>query len=359
MRDRWFKVLGALVLIVFVAAGCVRVERTIVINDDGSGTVDSLTAIDSEGILELFAEFDLPEEDSGGTQEICDDFAADSGMDDPSVPAGATIQPFEEDGFCGARILFDLPASNDHSAALTNLFGDGSTRLFKEGENWIFESAVDLSDVDDSAAEAPGDFAEQLFSDAVFRVTVDLPGRAIDGQSNATSVGSDGLFEWDIDLANPPATLFAQTEPGSGGGDGGGGLGLILIIVAIVALVAAAAWWFLTQRNSGSTPPPAAAPGGPPAPGTPSAAPAQAPLSAPVKPDAPSAQQTISFNPAQAADALAAAREAADAANAPAEQAAAASPEPVWDAALNAWVINDPVQGKLVHDAATDSWRPA
>ena len=43
----------------------------------------------------------------------------------------------------------------------------------------------------------------------------------------------------------------------------------------------------------------------------------------------------------------------------PAQGGTAASNDPVWDPSLNAWVINDPVQGKLVHDAATNSWRPA
>ena len=198
--------------------------------------------------------------------------------------------------------------------------------------------------VADEPIEPIADLFDSLFDGASFTFVVDLPGRAIDGQNNATSVGADGRFEWDIDLLNPPDRLFAQTEPGSGGGDGGGGgIGLILIIAAVVVLAAAAAWWFLTQRNKGSGPstPPLGSAGSTPPPAAAPQQPATAPPAVAdqaVKPSNPQARATVAM---------------------PAAGAAASSPEPVWDESLNAWVINDPVQGKLVHDAATNSWRPA
>ena len=37
---------------------------------------------------------------------------------------------------------------------------------------------------------------------------------------------------------------------------------------------------------------------------------------------------------------------------------AAAAPQPVFDEALNAWVVDDPARGRLRHDPATDTWNP-
>ena len=37
---------------------------------------------------------------------------------------------------------------------------------------------------------------------------------------------------------------------------------------------------------------------------------------------------------------------------------AATAPQPVFDEALNAWVVDDPTRGRLRHDPATDTWNP-
>lgn len=338
---RWFKVIGGLTALMLLMAGCIRFEGNITINDDGSGEVRLLRALNLDAFGEEAALF--------GTDEFCSEFSAEN--EDLSVfPAGAVANDYSEDGFCGTEVTYSLAASTDHSASIQGVFEDGGARLFQQGENWIFESNLDTSELtNDSEGLISDDEFNELLGDASLKFIIDLPGRAIDGQNNATKVGADGVFEWDIDLLNPPPRLFAQTEPGSGGGDGGGGIGLILIIVAVVLLAAAAAWWFLTQRNkgdSGGTPPLGAVGSTPPAASPPVAAPGAAapPAASPVKPANPSAQQTVAMS---AADAQAAVG------------GAAPSSDPVWDETLNAWVINDPNQGKLVHDPATDSWKPA
>ncbi len=354
---RWIKTLGALMLIALLATSCIKVEGEIVVDDDGSGNVELLTAIDSEGALAAIAE-EFGEAAAEGTpQDACDEFTQDMMSDTDGLPPGSQVEEYEEGSFCGAKITYELSASTDHSAAIDFVFEGGSPRLFKQDENWIFETRLDTSELTDETDGAPDAFIEQLFGDASIRFIVDLPGTAIDGQNNATSVDG-GRFTWDIDLNNPEERLFAQTAPG---GSGGGGLGLILIIVAVLALLAAAAWWFLTQRKPstdvaapmgaaampGAAPPMAAAP--PIAANPPQADPLAAdpivpdPVK-PVTPQNPSVQETVAMN---ISDLQGAAEETA------------ASAAPVFDESLNAWVIDDPVQGKLIHDAATDTWKPA
>lgn len=347
-------------LIALLATGCIKVEGEIVVDDDGSGNVTLLTAIDSEGALGAIAEEFGEAAGDASPQEACDEFTEEMMTDTDGLPPGAEVSEYEEDGFCGAQVTYELSASTDHSVAIETVFDGGSPRLFKQDENWIFETRLDTSDITEEAEGAPEAFVEELFGDASIRFIVELPGTAIDGQNNATSVDG-GRFTWDIDLNDPEERLFAQTAPGSAGG---GGLGLILIIVAVLALLAAAAWWFLTQRK------PAGAAGAPmgaaPTPGAPAPGPASAPPMAaappvsaqppvavdpiipepvkPITPQNPSVQETVAMRIGDAQDAV---------------EETAVSAAPVFDESLNAWVIDDPVQGKLVHDAATDTWKPA
>ncbi len=334
---RWIKALSALMLIALLATGCIKVEGEIVVDDDGSGTVELLTAIDSEGALAAIAEEFGEAAVEGTPQDTCDEFTRDMMNDTDGLPSGAQLEQYEEGSFCGAKISYELSASTDHSAAVDFVFDGASPRLFKQDENWIFETRVDTSELTDGTEGAPDAFIDELFGDASVRFIVDLPGTAIEGQNNATSVDG-GRFTWDVDLNDPEERLFAQTAPGGGGG---GGLGLILVIVAVLALLAAAAWWFFTQRK------PSTDVAGPMA-----AAPAIAanpdPIVAdpvkPMTPQNPSVQETVAMNINDVQGAA---------------EKTAASAAPVFDESLNAWVIDDPVQGRLVHDAATDTWKPA
>lgn len=365
---RAFKLVCSLMLLALLATGCIKVEGEIVVEDDGSGNVTLLTAIDSEGALAAIAEEFGEAAAEGSPQDACDEFTEEMMTDTDGLPPGATVSEYEEDGFCGAQVTYSLDASTDHSAQISTVFDGGSPRLFKQDENWIFETRLDTSDITDETEGAPDAFVEELFGDASVRFIVDLPGNAIDGQNNATSVDG-GRFTWDIDLNNPEERLFAQTAPGGGGGSG---LGMILVIVAVLALLAAAAWWFLTQRKPAAdavaTEPMGAAPmGAPPMGATPAPSAAAPPMAAtppiaaeppvadpvipeagtpvtPVTPQNPSVQETVMMRIGDAQDAV---------------EDTAVSAAPVFDESLNAWVIDDPVQGRLVHDAATDTWKPA
>lgn len=353
---RWFKGFGGLLVLMLLATGCFKIEAEISVDDDGSGSVEMLSAIDREGVFSVLEDFDMPADEVGTEAEFCDEFTSEMTPGDDGLPANATVEDYDQDGFCGATVSYTLDASTDHSQAIEPLFDGGDARLFKQGENWIFEANLDLSDLDDGTGDIPPAMADALFGDASMKFVVDLPGSAIDGQNNATSVDG-GRFEWDIDIDDPPARMFAQTAPGSGGG---GGLGLILVIVAVLALLAAAAWWFLTQRSKGdaglATAGAGAAPGPMAAPAAGAAMPASPPVAdtppapsdpvTPVKPTNPTVQETVVMGAADA-EALADGT------------AADAVAEPVWDESLNAWVIDDPVQGKLVHDTSTDTWKPA
>lgn len=358
--------LGLALAVLVVLSGCIRYEGVIQIQDDGSGSVDVLTAVNPEA----FGAFgDLG--DLGGETEICDDFNTE--MTTGGIPEGATITPYSEDGFCGTRVQFPLAASQDHSDSLADIL-DPSTRIYKQGDNWYFESDFNTDDIT-GEAEGFGDdqIVEELFGEASFVIVVDLPGRALAGQNNATNVGDDGRFTWDIDILNPPARLFAQTEPGSGGGtgggDGGGSSTTLIIAIVLLLLAAGVAFWYFKMRKptggdagdamGGPTPvtpvtgaplPGAAMPSagmpvsdGPPIVATPPGSNPGAVVT-PVQPDPGSMKETVVMNVGDAAAAASAANDS--------------TPQPVYDEALGAWVVNDPVRGRLRHDPDSGTWVP-
>ena len=213
---RWFKTAGGLLAIMLLMASCIRVDGAIKIEDDGSGTVNFLSALNTESLTSVLGDFDIPEEELGDTAELCDGFSSDFN-DTDGLPAGAVITPYDQDGFCGSRVEYSLSPSLDQSTNIREVL-DPTARLYKEGDNWFFETDFDTDDITSEASDAPAAMVAALFADASFRLTLDLPGRAVEGQNNATEVGSDGKFTWNIDILNPPTRLFAQTEPGSGGG---------------------------------------------------------------------------------------------------------------------------------------------
>jgi len=373
---RWFKTAGGLLAIMLLMASCIRVDGAIKIEDDGSGTVNFLSALNTESLTSVLGDFDIPEEELGDTAELCDGFSSDFN-DTDGLPAGAVITPYDQDGFCGSRVEYSLSPSLDQSTNIQEVL-DPTARLYKEGDNWFFETDFDTDDITSEASDAPAAMVAALFADASFRLTLDLPGRAVEGQNNATEVGSDGKFTWNIDILNPPTRLFAQTKPGSGGGSGGGGgLNPIIIGVVVAALCAGLAFFFINKRkaDAGAASLDSISPAGlldvdtPPA-GMPGAVPSQATM--PVD-DGPAITATppMTANPIVGAHAapISDAKEtvvmnAADVqkslqdAAADATATAAAAPQPVFDEALNAWVVDDPARGRLRHDPATDTWNP-
>ena len=341
---RWIKTAGGLLLLMGLMASCIRLEASIKIEDDGSGSVDFLSALNIESFTGVLGGFDIPESQLGDTAELCNEFNYEFSPND-ELPDGATITPYDEEGFCGTRIQYDLAASTDQSANVTELF-DASTRLYKEGDNWFLDSDVNTDDMTSLAGDVPPDIFAELFADASITITVDLPGRAVEGQNNATEVSDDGKFTWDIDLLDPQARIFAQTEPGSDGGSGSGSGSRTtpLLIVAIVAALAAAIGLFLWKRKNDAVAPAvegSAQSGIGPA-GV-SVPPAADPIEETVATNAADIQQPIQDSVTDSGDD---------------EAPAATNHEPVFDQALNAWVVEDPARGRLRHDPATDTWNP-
>ncbi len=276
-------------LIGLVSTACFRIDIKVSVNDDGSGRVEGLLALDVEAAAELAAAFGSEFEEEGAEAEIpsrdelCEDFLSDT-----DVPEGAEVEPYEDGDFCGVRYSADFTA-DELDAALSDVSGeDGDFVIRRDGDGWRFDATL----ADDASEEADF-FPAELLGDPEFTVRVKLPGRQV--EHNADRIEGDGTLVWDVDFLNPGEPLFARTEPGTpitGSGGDGGGSNTVLIIVIVVVIAAAAVGGFLWWRNR-SAAAPATPPGTPPAtppdppPDTPPGPPTAPPDTPPGPPTAP------------------------------------------------------------------------
>ena len=72
-----------------------------------------------------------------------------------------------------------------------------------------------------------------------------LPGSPVD--HNADEV-SGSTFTWDVDLLDPPETLYAETGPA----EGASAAGVVVIVVAVLAVVGLLAVFAVTSRRGRS-----------------------------------------------------------------------------------------------------------
>lgn len=315
-------VLFLLVPLALLATGCFKVNLDIEVEDDGSGRIEGEFAVNPDQYLEAlgplaeaFAEAGAEAGEELSRESLCASFLEDQ---DP-LPPEVNAETFDEGGFCGQRFSAEFGPGDDVAATIGELFGDDGTDedeivLRKEGENWRFELPIDAEDLGTEGGDEffPPEVLDELLGDSEFRVRVQLPGRPL--EHNATSVDGN-TFTWDLDITNPPQeNLFAVTEPGSPGGGGSNAwLWVVLGLVAVAAVVGLVV--FLRRRGPGGpTPSPAAAPG---------------------------------------------ATAASPADTTPVPGTAPQPPQPRWDPERNAWVVEDPTRGLLIHDQESGEWRPA
>ena len=127
----------ALLASAVVCTGCIRVEIGIRVNDDGSGVISILSALDAEA-MRAFAEDGGAEIAEGGGAEIESPF---SDLDAADFPPGATVEAYDEDGFIGVRASIPFAAGDDVPDAIETALSDAGDNLSGElaGTAGLFE----------------------------------------------------------------------------------------------------------------------------------------------------------------------------------------------------------------------------
>ena len=369
MRTRLVFLMAAMAII---ASGCFKVNFTIDVNEDGSGTVDGIVAFNPDALGDLAEAFG---DDGGSTEDLCSELDSQSGIDTEGFQ---DVRPYSEDGFCGTQFSSSF-APGEFDTATSGLDGSGDAILRQEANGgWYFESPFDAEDL--GTGDLPPGF-DDIFDGAEYVFRVRLPGRQVEHNGE---IDSEGFVIWDVDVSDPPDRLFLRTEPGTpitgnasvGGDDGGSALTVILIVIAVLAALGLAAWFLMRNRNDDQDPPAsgvaATMPGGAPAapPVDPSAPvgdvsgitgdgwappPTTADAAPPIDPTpaAPAPEPTPVAEPAPAPEP----EPAPDVIASPTPEQATGAP--VWDPARRQYVQWDPNGSRwLVFDDATQSWGP-
>lgn len=246
-----------------ILTGCMDLEQTAVVNDDGSGTFTYILAIDKDSPTLNTAEGS----DVQSTCESEDDAAS-------KLPANVTVTPIDTPSACGSKITITFDSPEEFASTIEQARADAKDEadgpgpdlfaglsLARTATGWRFENGLlsGLIPYDETALE-PGSspldnpqYAGLLVSAvSSYKLSVTLPGIA--GATNATSTEGT-TFRWEIkgrDVADKRfATLFAETtlataEPVAttsteqqGKGDGGSTLPVVPIGIGVLALGAA------------------------------------------------------------------------------------------------------------------------
>ena len=210
-------------LCAFVLAGCIRVELSFTVDEDGSGTVGMLAAFD-EALLGL-------------SDQSADDLFGD--IDD--LPPGAVVDEYREDGFVGRIVSVPVPDMTQGADSLSGVFEGTESGAFettdapdyvfvREDDGWRF--TMDVPPLGEDLDDENGDFAAgmvaALMESAFFRVRVSLPGEVT--EHNADRI-EDGVLVWELNaMGKEPRTLSARSETA--------GVGPIVVVVAAGAGVA-------------------------------------------------------------------------------------------------------------------------
>ncbi len=207
---------------------CYKLETAIAIEDDGSGTMAYVLALDTDAILSFGALADDPTA-AVDRDELCEDFEAES-TNDGDVPLGVEVEPYEDGSYCGVRVSAEIGASDDPGAVFSELLsdeaGESGELILRRNElgGWDFSYAGIAAMIEDNDASLPledGDgegemeaFADIFMQAIVISYEVSLPGSPVEDRSDATAISADGgssTFSWDVDIANIPDMITAST----------------------------------------------------------------------------------------------------------------------------------------------------
>ena len=184
-------------LCAFVLTGCIRIEMTFTVDEDGSGTVDMVVAVD-EALL-------------AASDESAEDMFGEAG----DLPPGAVVDAYREDGFVGQRMrvpVADMELAAESLGSTDNMTDAVDFGFVREGDSWRF--TMDVPPLGQELAGENGEFsagmAAAVVNTAEFRVRVSLPGEVT--EHNADRI-ENGVLVWDLDLMGAERrTLSARSE---------------------------------------------------------------------------------------------------------------------------------------------------
>ena len=220
---------GAMALLL---AGCFKVNMDVEVSPENTVSGNAVIAVD-ESILQL----------SG---QSADQLFQDMNLSD--LPAGATVSPYEEDGFIGQEITFDdmpLEAFTQNNTLSGSSAGTGEElSIVRQGDEFHVTGAFDMTGAEFTGTKIPEQFLESF----EFRISITFPGEV----KSATGEIDGNTVTWAPKIGeNTPVEAVASAIPSKSSPL------LMILLIAAGALVLGAIAFLLTHRTA---PAPAAGP---------------------------------------------------------------------------------------------------
>jgi hypothetical protein len=217
----------ALIAVALLLAGCVRVNMDLDVSAQNTVSGTAVLAVD-KNLVEL----------SG--QSVDDLF---SSADLSNLPQGATVDPYDEDGFVGQQITFDAVPLSEFSGG-ESLGGTGEElSITRVGDEFHVSGNLDMSGSEFDTSQVPQQFLENF----EFRISITFPGPV----TSSTGAVDGNTVTWEPKIGqNTQITAVASAIPSSSSP------WLLIVLVAAGGFVIAAILFLVFGRRR--TPAPAA-----------------------------------------------------------------------------------------------------
>ncbi len=201
--------------LVFVASGCYKVDFDASFDNDGSGSLSYIIAIN----YEAFAELSEQSGEATSKEEICSENGTEPDISD--LPDNAKVAPYDQDGFCGVSVELEIPENDNVMEELAGVGGqdelDGLVIEKVSDDTWKFSQPSDAAGV---AGGETDQLDAAILESLEISYKVTLPGAA--GENNAEDVSTkDGktTFSWGSDSVLGTSGLKATTVPKGSAGE--------------------------------------------------------------------------------------------------------------------------------------------
>jgi len=211
-------------------SGCFKVNMDVEVSPENTVSGKAIIAVD-ESLLEL----------SG---QSADQLFKD--MDLSSLPAGATTEKYQEDGFIGQQITFsDVPLAEFTGNNTLSGTGTGSgdqLNIVRQGDEFHVTGAFDMSGPEFTGTEVPKQFLENF----EFTISITFPGevKSATGEIDGRTVTWKPTFGKNTRVEAVASAIPSASSPL-----------LMILLIAGAALILGAAVFVITHRK----PAPAAA----------------------------------------------------------------------------------------------------
>jgi hypothetical protein len=216
------RILGCAVLVLLLA-GCFKVNMDMEVSPEDTVSGSAIIAVD-ESLLQL----------SGQSAEQL--FRE---MDLSDLPAGASSDRYEEDGFVGQEISFDDIPLDEFTGnnALSGSTAGEELNIVRQGNEFHVTGAFDMSGQEFSGTEIPQQFLDSF----EFRISITFPGevKSATGTIDGNTVTWEPRIGEDTQIEAVASAIPSESSPL-----------LVILLIAGGALVLGAVAYLFTHRKA-------------------------------------------------------------------------------------------------------------